>query len=194
MRSRSIALLLCGATMLVFSQAPTQERSPQSPAPCDTPEARQFDFWVGHWDIAQRILRADGSWVELPATTVVSKDLEGCALVEHWEGTVQFFWEGMQEPLALHGLSVRAYDPTSRRWRIHWMDTRHPTFGTFEGGFEKGTGTFLKSSTGADGKPLLTRITFSDITDESVHWSLAISRDEGAAWTTLWIMDMRRIR
>lgn len=160
--------------------------------PCNSPEVRQFDFWLGDWDIDQNILQADGTWLELSAKTHVEKDLEGCALIEHWEGKVQFFWEGMKKPEPMHGLSVRAYDPESNRWRIHWMDTRHPKFGTFEGGFSDSVGTFLKSSTGSDGKPLLTRIMFSDISHDAVTWTLAVSRDNGEQWQSLWIMDMRR--
>jgi hypothetical protein len=62
--------------------------------PCLSPEAREFDFWIGDWIIEQKILQQDGSWLKLDATTSVSPDLNGCAIVEHWEGSVQFFWEG----------------------------------------------------------------------------------------------------
>jgi hypothetical protein len=42
------------------------------------------------------------------------------ALIERWEGRVSFFWEGMEEPEAMTGLSVRAYDPRAAKWFIHW--------------------------------------------------------------------------
>ena len=187
-------MLLAAYSILLFSEAQGQDREPVNSNPCDAPEAREFDFWIGSWDITQKILRRDGTWLELPATTNVVKDLEGCALVEHWEGTVEFFWEGMKEPQAMRGLSVRSYDPETKQWRIYWMDTRHPKFGVFEGRFRDSIGTFLKSSTAADGKPLLTRIRFSNMSGESVTWTLDISKDNGDQWTPLWIMEMKRSR
>ena len=75
--------------------------------------------------------------VSVPARTSVASTLDGCALIERWEGEVQFFWEGMQAPAPMQGLSVRAYDPETGRWYIHWMDTRTPRFeGPYTGRFE----------------------------------------------------------
>ena len=57
----------------------------------DSSAAHAFDFWIGDWRIQQKILRQDGNWLELDAKTSVSPALDGLALVEHWEGSVQFF-------------------------------------------------------------------------------------------------------
>lgn len=155
-------------------------------------QARAFDFWIGEWNIQQKILQADGSWLELNAKTSVAPGLGGAALVEHWEGEVKFFWEGMQEAEPMRGLSVRAYDPEAHLWRIYWMDTRTPRFGgAFEGKFANGRGEFFRRRERPEGTQI-TRITFSEIRQESVHWELAISNDNEQTWTTLWIMDMRR--
>lgn len=40
--------------------------------------------------------------------------------------------------------------------------------------------------------PSQCRITFTDISADSVTWRLAVSPDQGETWTTLWIMEMRR--
>lgn len=164
----------------------------QETGACAAPEARQFDFWIGDWDIRQRILQQDGTWLELEASTSVSPALEGCALVEHWSGTVQFFWEGMTEPEPMEGLSVRAYDAEAGDWSIHWMDTRTPRFGEpYRGTFDGDRGEFFRSWETPQG-PRTGRITFSDIAPDAVTWELAISADGGDSWTTLWIMEMRR--
>jgi hypothetical protein len=160
--------------------------------PCASHEARAFDFWIGDWSIEQKILQQDGSWLKLGATTSVSRDLDGCAIVEHWDGSVQFFWEGMKGPERMKGLSVRAYDPRTGKWYIHWMDTRRSYFGNpYAGGFNQGRGEFFREWETPQGKRT-GRIVFSDITDTSVHWELAISSDERATWTTLWVMEMHR--
>jgi hypothetical protein len=157
-------------------------------------EARAFDFWIGDWNIQQKILQKDGTWLELKARTSVSKTLNGSALIEHWEGQVQFFWEGMQKPELMKGLSVRAYDPQTRKWYIHWMDTRRPFFGTpYSGGFDQGRGEFFRTWQTPEGERM-GRITFSNISSNSVDWELAISKDDGKSWSTLWTMHMERNR
>lgn len=162
------------------------------PQSCASPEARAFDFWIGDWRIEQQILQPDGTWLTLEARTSVSPVLDGCALVEHWEGEVQFFWEGMDQPEPMTGLSVRAYDPQSAKWYIHWMDTRTPHFGgAYTGNFRDGRGIFTREWETPQGERL-GRITFSEITPRSVTWELAVSSDDGKNWTTLWIMNMER--
>lgn len=163
-----------------------------SSGPCVSPEARAFDFWIGDWRIEQQILAEDGSWLSFDATSSVAPAIDGCALVEHWEGEVQFFWEGMQQPAPMKGFSVRAYDPQTQKWYIHWMDTRTPHFGgAYVGNFDQDKGSFFREWETSEGKRT-GRITFSDITVDSVTWELAVSTDEGQNWTPLWIMRMYR--
>jgi hypothetical protein len=151
-----------------------------------------FDFWIGDWRIQQKILRQDGTWLELPAKTSVSPALDGHILVEYWQGDVQFFWEGMQSMESMKGLSVRSYDSETGKWYIHWMDSRRPHFGTpYSGNFVDGKGEFFREWETPQGKRR-GRITFSDITKNSVHWDLAVSSNAGSTWTVLWIMDMQR--
>lgn len=186
-RTIAAAAVVLGGALTATADVVAQARGG-----CAAPAARAFDFWVGEWDVLQRILRRDGTYLELPASTAVSAALDGCALVERWSGAVQFFWEGMDAPAPMKGLSVRAYDPDSGEWSIHWMDTRSPRFGTpYVGGFSGGRGVFYRewemprgSRTG--------RITFSDIARDAVRWSLAVSDDGRQSWTVLWTMDMRR--
>jgi len=166
----------------------------RQPAACSAPEARAFDFWIGEWEINQRILRQDGAWMELPARTSVRAALDGCALIEEWSGEVMFFWEGMTKPEALNGFSLRAYDPQTGSWNIHWMDTRSPRFGSpYVGTFADGRGEFFREWETPQGRRV-GRIAFSDMRPDSVNWALAISADGRRTWQTLWTMAMRRRR
>jgi hypothetical protein len=166
--------------------------SATSSAECSNPEYHQFDFWIGQWDIKQKILKADGTWFEADARTNVSPILDGCALIEEWQGDVLFFWEGMEKPEPLKGFSVRAFDQKTNHWTISWMDTGHLRFTEFEGTFHDGRGEFFRKGPNENGKKTITRVTFSDITSASVHWDLAVSTDDGQSWKTLWIMQMTR--
>jgi hypothetical protein len=192
MRNARIRSALALATALVASGPGLTRAQPEDPA-CTSPEARQFDFWLGDWAIEQRILRQDGSYAEFPARTSVRSAAAGCALVEEWRGTVEFFWAGMEAPAELHGLSVRAWNPGAREWVIHWLDDMNPALGEpFVGVFEAGRGTFTQTTTGPDGVDRTSRITFENPAVGVVEWSLASSRDGGESWTTLWSMHMTR--
>jgi hypothetical protein len=180
-------------TVLPFLLAVAPAVSPApDPSACATAEARQFDFWLGDWQIDQQIRQADGSWLHLPARTSVTSVLDGCALLEHWEGDVKFYWEKMDAIEHMEGLSVRSYDPEAGEWCIHWMDSRHPRFGPpFCGRFAGGRGDFVQERETPAGTRR-TRIRFSETGDGGVRWELAIGAPEGASWTPLWVMDMKR--
>lgn len=160
----------------------------------DTPltGAHAFDFWIGNWDISQRILQRDGSYIEANATTSVSPILDGHALIERWQGQARFFWTGMDTLQSIRGFSIRYFDPDSGKWNIRWMDTTSKRLGeAFTGSFHNGEGRFYHTRKTQRGTQL-SRITFSAITHDSVDWHLAISNDGGSSWTALWIMKMKR--
>lgn len=157
--------------------------------PCAASAVRQFDFWIGEWTVTQEIVTVDGDWETYAARSTVTPALDGCALVERWEGVVRFYWEGMRVPEAIEGLSVRSPGPDGT-WRIYWMDSRNPVFGEpWVGDFASGEGTFFRR-----GDPSLTRIRFFDISETRVEWELAVSMDGGQTWAPLWLMHFRRTR
>lgn len=159
---------------------------------CDYPEARQFDFWIGSWHIDQKIMKQDGSYLETKAHTVVTPVLNGCALEEHWKGDVKFYWAGMENIKPMQGLSLRYYDRTEKKWHISWLDNFNLELGEgFTGIFKNHTGTFFSERQTPGGKRI-SRIIFSDIKENSVHWDLAVSSNNGKNWTTIWIMEMAR--
>ena len=52
--------------------------TPPPPA-CETPEHRQFDFWIGHWDV---YAKADPA--KLVAHSLIESRHSGCAIRENW--------------------------------------------------------------------------------------------------------------
>lgn len=187
---RALLNAVCG--VLLVSSMFSASSSAQQREACTGTGAGEFEFWIGNWDIQQRILQRDGSWLELPARTSVSKALDGCALIEHWQGEVLFFWQGMQKAEPMKGLSIRSRDPKSGNWQIFWMDTRAPLFGNpYIGQFTDGRGEFFREWGAPDG-PRKGRITFTDITENTVRWELAVSTDSGRTFNSIWTMTMRR--
>ena len=84
----------------VLAQTPT----PPPPA-CQSAEYRQFDFWIGEWEVfLPGGKKAGDSRIETIAA--------GCALLENWSGNGGF-----------SGKSLNSYDSEDKRWHQSWVDS-----------------------------------------------------------------------
>ncbi len=158
---------------------------------CDSPQARQFDFWIGEWDVENQNrdprTPADSTWHATGAATDrVYPVLDGCAIVELWDGYLTFGH--------VVGFSVRTYDPDAGRWTLllNWPAGQGPIFSTLDGTFEGGVGRFFNEARGPAGEVVRNRYTFSDVTPGSLRWDAAVSRDGGRTWRETWIMRFQR--
>lgn len=71
---------------------------------CSTAPYRQFDFWLGEWDVP-----GPPGLPAIPSSRI-SEALYGCAIIEHW-----------QPRSAPHGRSINSYDAASGVWRQTWV-------------------------------------------------------------------------
>jgi hypothetical protein len=167
---------------------------PQQPsasgAACDWPESREFDFWIGEWEVLNRH-RAQGqddpTWYQTGmATDRVFAAVGGCATVERWYGKLSFD--------EIVGFSVRAFDPATAQWSLVllWPGRNRPVFGTLKGGFRHHRGEFFTEGADAQGRAVLSRFTFSDIRPDALRWDAAVSHDSGLTWRSNWIMEFTR--
>lgn len=184
-------VLLAGLlSCLWILPATAQPKDDQAPA-CPAPEARQFDFWIGEWDVQNWHRNPqtpnDATWYDTGvATNRVYAILDGCAIVEHWMGRLSYG--------TTHGFSVRAYDPEQDQWVLvlYWPNATGGTFGTLEGIFQHGRGEFYSDYTDAQGQQVENRYSFSDITPEAFRWDAATSTDSRVTWKPGWIMEFSR--
>jgi hypothetical protein len=144
-------------------------------APCAAAEFRQFDFWVGDWEVS----RTGSS--EITARSRIERLYDGCAIRENWM------------PLANSGGgSLSAYDRGDRRWRQRWIDHRG-TIVDFDGGLVEGqmilTGLWRDfNGTGGDA---LVRMSYSRGADGSVRQFGEQSADQGRTWTAAFDLTYR---
>jgi hypothetical protein len=92
---------LLAALLLVPLPALTAD---PKPAPCSSEQHRQFDFWVGRWDVTLDQGKAAGR-------NDIQKILGGCALLENWTGA-----QGGT------GKSLNFYDAVDGLWHQTWID------------------------------------------------------------------------
>ena len=151
--------------------------------------ARDFDFLIGTWKVRSRRLRArlSGSteWDEVDAVSTTRPVWGGAANLEEWDG--------VGPNGRMQGLALRLYDPAARQWSIHWSTLAtgvldRPAIGEFR----DGRGEFF-SQEPFEGRSILVRLAWSDITPTSCRWEQAFSPDGGRTWETNWIMRFTRL-
>lgn len=132
------------------------------PAGCESAEARQFDFWVGNWNVTVGDNQA--------GTNDVTLEESRCVIHEHWTGS-----------RGGTGQSFNFYDRGAGKWHQFWVDNAgnylHLT-GTYADGRLVLTGT----APGADGRPADQRLTFFKNADGSVRQLWETSADQGKSW------------
>jgi hypothetical protein len=136
----------------------------------DSHPARQFDFWLGHWDLSWE---PDGRGVNL-----ITSILDAHVILERFDG---------RPSIPLAGMSVSVFDRQVDRWRQVWVDS-DGQYLDFVGGFE--SDRMVLERRRPDGRRQ--RMVWCDIEPESVHWSWQHSDDDGRSWTVDWAIDYRR--
>jgi hypothetical protein len=137
----------------------------QPPAGCSSPQSKQFDFWVGKWDVYVKDKPG-----KLVAHSLIEKLYAGCAVRENWM------------PLSGHaGGSLNTYDAIKKTWRQFWVDSDGSS-ATFEGGWT-GKSFVLQGVWPQPGKPTqITRMTYTPLPDGSVEQAGDTSDDQGKSW------------
>lgn len=150
--------LLAALPLLVASGLASAE------PPCAGPEHRQFDFWLGTWQVHT----PDG---KLAGSNRITREYGGCVLHERY-----------QTPAGFSGESLNVYDAGRKRWHQTWVDNSG-TLLLLEGGLRDGTMVLEGETTGTDGTVTRHRISWTPNADGSVrqHWE---STDAAGAWTT----------
>ena len=169
---RSAMHLLADLSFLAASAA--QPARCATLAMCTAPEYRQFDFWIGDWDVFE------SGGADSVARMRVDRILDGCVLREDY-----------QEQHGLHGQSFSLYDGPAGSWRQIWVTNQGRLLllaGNLSGGEMVLSGVDRSS-----GKEQLVRGTWK-IEGEAVRETAEISTDGGKTWKTWFDLLLRRHR
>ncbi len=137
----------------------------ESAAPCSSPDHRQFDFWVGEWEVSNALSSAPGPHACSRITSVHG----GCAVREEYENLSGY-----------EGSSLSYFDARDGRWHQTWIDNQGAAV-LFTGGLE-GDSMVLGSQ---DGENTLGRMTWTPLADGHVRQVWERSEDGGTTWTLL---------
>ena len=137
------------------------------------PPEKQFDFWLGEWDV---------SWGEgQGGINRVDKILDGKVIREQFDGN---------PAMPFRGMSLSVYDARAELWRQTWVDTEG-NYWSFNGRFEDGR-TTLSTEVEDDGKPALLRMVFFNIAADKLDWHWERSEDGGKSWELRWHIHYKR--
>ena len=131
---------------------------------CAGSSYRQFDFWLGSWDVTG----PDGS---AAGTNLIEKAADGCALVERWTGS-----------RGGRGTSLNFYESATRQWHQVWVDNDGGVL-QLSGGLEGGK--MVLSGTAPGDRTSRQRITWTPLGGGRVRQKWESSGDGGRTWKTV---------
>lgn len=134
-------------------------------APCENLEVyKQFDFWVGDWDV----FTPDG---QKAGENSIQRVSGGCILLENWTSANGNYT----------GKSINFYHPGKQKWVQLWVDgsgTVIPTEGVLNDGAMHLEGQLISRQ----GESTLYRGTWTPLPDGRVRQFLEESKDGGKTW------------
>jgi hypothetical protein len=163
-----VACLLAAGAALAAKPKTEPAPRPQTfkAGPCDNAKCREFDFWIGEWEV----YTPEG---EVAGTNTVERILGGCVIHETWEGS-----KGSRgESFNIH---------QSGRWHQTWVDNQG-TLLLLDGELDKGRMVLEGDAPGPTGSTIRNRISWQPLGDGRVrqHWEM--SANDGETWTDVFM-------
>lgn len=136
-------------------------------------EAKQFDFWIGEWDV----FNLQGQKV---GTSIIQQISAGCGILENW-----------RDAFGNEGKSINFYDANTQKWYQYWIGAA--------GGPQRYSGVYRDGALRYEGEPVtasgrvtLSRLTFFNLDANTVRQFAEQSADEGKTWTVTY--DLKYVR
>jgi hypothetical protein len=129
------------------------------------PEFRQFDFWIGEWNV-----HANG---KLAGTSSIQLILDDCVIFENYTGV-----KGYQ------GKSFNVYNPAIKKWQQLWVDNSGGVL-QLTGSYSENKMEYWGETVQAKGPMIKERLTFYRTSKEEVRQVWEQSQDQGKTWKTV---------
>ena len=177
-----VSFILAVFVLVLPGSAQTQ------PTPAARDGQHDFDPLLGSWKyhLKRRMnpLTGSNTWVEFDGTGVCRKV---------WDGS-QLDTIDVDGPTGhIEGLTLRLYNPQSHQWRLYWANSKIGILDPPQiGEFKDGRGEFFAQDT-INGKTILIRFVWTNLTTNSPHFEQSFSDDGGKTWEVNWITDQTRV-
>jgi len=183
LRSTILAVLVACASAASAQQIPTTPR----------PEARQFDFLIGQWELE----------VHPKADSLMAKIHGAPQLTGIWKAWRAFDGFGVDDEVRVidkfgnpvgFSHAIRASSSAESGWLVVSLDEYRGRIVESKGQLQGGEMVLSGKGTDPEGKPILTRARYSKITADSFHLQNDRSADNGATWDeAVLTIDAKRV-
>ena len=137
-------------------------------------EAKQFDFWIGDWDVFNLQGQKVGS-------STIQQISAGCGILENW-----------RDAFGNEGKSINFYDSNTQKWYQYWIGAA--------GGPQRYSGVYKDGAIRYEGEPAALnskgagrrRLTFFNLDASTVRQFAEQSADDGKTWTVTY--DFKYVR
>jgi hypothetical protein len=192
MRTYLVACSL--AAILLPSQGVAQQSSDASKTgvqriPAERDGQHDFDPLIGSWKYHLKKLvnplTGSTTWTEFDGTGVCYKI---------WDGRAELDTIEVESPTGhIEGLTLRTYNPQSHQWRLYWANSKNGIMDPPQiGEFKDGRGEFYAQDM-FNGKSILIRFLWTNLTTSTPHFEQSFSDDGGKTWEVNWITDQTRV-
>jgi hypothetical protein len=149
---------------------------------------QDFDFHFGTWHTHLRFLvhplTGSDTWAERDGTVNVRKIWNGRANLEELEAG--------NSTTTFKGMTLLLYNPQAHQWSQAFSNINDGTLNTpLIGEFKNGRGEFHGQER-YNGRTILVRFVWSDITADSYHMEQSYSDDGGKTWEPNFIANLTR--
>ena len=158
------------------------DRANRNAFPCmDVPQAREFDFWVGEWDV----------YPNGAATLVGHSKIEvasgGCMILENWTAV---------GPMPHNGKSMNYINSVTGKWEQFWIGSGGLTVSNpqkfVNGEYRDGAMRFEFEQSDRSGQKQIGRFIFFNEGPSQVRQFNEVSSDGGKTWTTVYDFVYKR--
>jgi len=151
--------------------------TPGHPQNVEISDSTLFDFWVGDWTLSWT--SSDGK--RETGSNRIEKILDGKVIQEHFS----------DDKKSLEGTSISVYDSQKGSWHQAWADNQGGYF-DFQGSVMDGKRMFGTAMKEVDGKKVMQRMVFYDISHDAFMWDWELTKDGGKTWALQWRIHYKR--
>ncbi len=148
--------------------------------PCSAAEYRQFDFWIGEWNVYAK----NGNKAGDSRITLI---LDSCIIFEEWTSA------NISRGVRYAGKSFNTYNAINRQWQQTWVDNVGGSTEYLKGRFENNKIVFQSNPfTFSKDTMAIRRLTFYNLGKDKVRQHGEISKDNENTWATEFDLEYRR--
>lgn len=168
----AVMFILAVTLSIAVTHAQTNDK------PCSSPEASQFDFWVGKWQ---------AKWIDSEdkpqyGENIITKGMNDCVIEENFSTDDKTFI----------GRSLSMYNPNKKIWQQTWVDNSG-AYLDFTGGMEGDKMILKRKAVTKKGTEVMQRMVFYGISNSEFYWDWEYSSDEGKTWSLVWKIHYTRM-